>query len=64
MPSLSAKAAETKAYDAVQATSFTRINGRPTQNEYELLKKEASDLASEVENITFTWSCDTATGDE
>jgi hypothetical protein len=64
MPSSSAKAAETKAYDAVRATSFTRIHGRPTRNDYELLKKEASDLASEVENITFTWSRDTATGDE
>jgi len=30
----------------------------------ELLKKEASDLASKVENITFAWSCDTATGEE
>ena len=64
MPSSSAKAAETKAYDTVRATSFTRIHGRPTRNDYELLKKEASDLASEVENITFTWSRDTITGDE
>ncbi len=64
MPSSSAKAAETKAYDAVRATLFTRIHRRPTQNDYELLKKEASDLASKVENITFTWSCNTATGDE
>ena len=30
----------------------------------QLLKKEASDLASKVENITFTWSRNTATGDE
>jgi hypothetical protein len=64
MPSSSAKAAETKAYDAVRATSFTRIHGRPTRSDYELLKKEASDLVSEVENITFTWSHDTATGDK
>jgi hypothetical protein len=64
MPSSSAKVAETNAYNAVRATSFTRIHGRPTRNDYELLKKEASDLASKVENITFTWSRDTATGDE
>jgi hypothetical protein len=64
MPSSSAKVAEMKAYNAVRATLFTRIHRLPTQNDYELLKKEASDLASEVENITFTWSCDTVTGDE
>jgi hypothetical protein len=64
MPSSSAKAAETTSYDGVCATPFTRIHGRPTRQDYELLKKEASDLASEVENITFTWSCDTATGEE
>jgi len=45
-------------------TLFTRIHGPPTRNDYKLLKKEASDSASKVENITFTWSCDTATGDE
>jgi hypothetical protein len=28
------------------------------------LKKEAADLASEVDDITFDWSCDTATGEE
>ena len=64
MPSSSVKAAETTSYDAVRATPFTRIHGRPTRQDYELLKKEASDLASEVDNITFTWSRDTATGDE
>ena len=64
MPSSSAKAAETTSYDGVRATPFTRIHGRPKRQDYELLKKEASDLASEVENITFTWSCDTATGEE
>jgi hypothetical protein len=34
------------------------------RQDYELLKKEASDLASKVENITFTWSRDTVTGEE
>ena len=64
MPSSSAKAAETTSYDRVRATPFTRIHGRPTRQDYKLLKKEASDLASEVENITFTFSRDTATGEE
>jgi len=64
MPSSSVKAAETTSYDRVRVTPFTRIHGRPTRQDYELLKKEASDLASEVENITFTWSRDTATGEE
>ncbi len=64
MPSSSIKAAETMLYDGVRATPFTRIHGRPTRQDYELLKKEASDLASKVENITFTWSCNTATGEE
>jgi hypothetical protein len=64
MPSSSIKVAETTSYDGVRATPFTRIHGRPTRQDYELLKKEASDLASEVDNITFTWSRDTATGEE
>jgi len=65
MPSSSAKAAEmTSSYDAVRAKPFTRIHGSPTRQDYEFIKKEASDLASEVENITFTWSCNTVTGEE
>ena len=64
MPSSSVKAAETTSYDGVRATPFTQIHGRPTRQDYELLKKEASDLGSEVENITFTWSRDIATGEE
>jgi hypothetical protein len=64
MSSSSAKATETTSYDAVRTTPFTRIHGCSTRQDYELLKKEASDLASEVENITFTWSHDTATGEE
>jgi hypothetical protein len=64
MPPSSAKAAETMSYDADRATPFTRIHGHPTRHDYESLKKEASNLASKVDNITFTWSCDQATGEE
>ncbi len=64
MPSSSAKAAEKMAYDTVRTAPFTRIHGRPTRQDYETLKQEASDLASEVANITFAWSWDTATGEE
>ena len=64
MPSSSTKVAETTSYDGVHATPFTRIHGHPTRQDYELLKIEASDLASKVDNITFAWSCDTATGEE
>ena len=34
------------------------------RQDYELLKKEASDLASKVDNLTFAWSRDPATGEE
>ncbi len=53
MPSSIAKAAETTSYDAVHATPFTQIHGRPTRQNSELLKKEVSDLASKVDNLTF-----------
>jgi hypothetical protein len=55
MPS-TAKQAETTAFEAVQATPFTRVHGRPTRKDYKLLKEEASTLASEVEDITYAWS--------
>ncbi len=64
MPSSSLKAAKTMSYNAVRATPFTQIHGRPTRQDYELLKKEVSDLASKVDNITFVWSRDQATGEE
>ncbi len=64
MPSSSAKAAETMSYDAVCVTPFTQIHGCLTRQDYELLKKEVSDLASEVNNLTFAWSRDQATGEE
>ncbi len=55
MPS-TAKQAETTAFEAVRATPFTRVDGRPTRKDYKLLKEEASALASEVEDITYAWS--------
>jgi hypothetical protein len=64
MPTSSAKAAETTTYNTVCTAPFTQIHGRPTRQDYKTLKQEASDLASEVDNITFGWSCDTATGEE
>jgi hypothetical protein len=65
MPSASmAKMAETTAYDAVRTNPFTPIHGHPTRNNYRTLKKEASDLASKVEDIMFDWAQDTNTGDE
>jgi hypothetical protein len=64
MPPSSNKAAEITSYDAVRATPFTGIHRRPMRQDYKSLKKEVSDLASKVDNITFAWSCDQATGDE
>ena len=64
MPSSSAKLAEQMSYDAVRSVPFTRIHGRPTRQDYKLLKKEASDLASKVDNLTFAWSRDPTTGEE
>jgi hypothetical protein len=57
MPS-TAKQAETTAHEAVRATPFTRVHGRPKRKDYETLKDEASALASEVEDITYAWSRD------
>ena len=63
MPSSSAKLAKQTSYNG--SVPFTGIHGRPTRQDYKLLKKEASDLASEVDNLTFAWSCrDPATGEE
>ncbi len=52
MPS-TAKQADTTAFEAVRATPFMRVHGRPTRKDYELLKEEASALAREVEDITY-----------
>ena len=59
MPS-TAKQAETTAHEAVCATPFMRVHGRPKRKDYETLKDEASALASEVEDITYVWSKDAA----
>jgi hypothetical protein len=64
MPSSTAKLAESASYDAVRATPFTQIHGRPTRHDYKTLKKEAADLASEVDNLTFAWSCEPTNGKE
>ncbi len=64
MPSSSTKAAEMTSYDAICTALFTRIHGRPTRHGYKTLKKEASDLANKVDNLTFAWSWDPATGEE
>ena len=42
--------------DTVRTSSFTKIHGRPTQSDYENRKKEAADLASELDDITYAWS--------
>jgi len=55
MPS-TAKQAETTAYENVRSNPLTRVHGRPTRSDYEILKSEASALASKVEDITYSWS--------
>ncbi len=60
MPS-SAKQAKTTVFDAVPATPFTRVHRRPTRTDYEILKGDASALAGEVEDITYTWTKDATT---
>ena len=64
MPSSSAKTAEASSYHTVRAVPFTRIHGRPTRHDYENLKKEASDLARKVGNLTFNCCRDPAMGEE
>ncbi len=64
MPSSSPKTAETTSYEMVRTTSFTRIHDCPTRHDYKTFKKEASNLASNVDNLTFEWSQDPANGEE
>jgi hypothetical protein len=40
----------------VRATPFTKIPGRPSRNNFETLKKEASNLSSELKDITYDWT--------
>lgn len=51
MPSSSTQTTETASYDAVHMAPFTSIHWWPTRHDYEILKKEASNLASEVDNL-------------
>ncbi len=53
---LTLKTLENTTYDTVRFSAFTKIHGRPTRSDYENLKKEASDLASELDDITYDWS--------
>jgi hypothetical protein len=46
------KTLEQTTYDTVRSSSFTKIHGQPTQSNYEKLKKEALDIASELDDIT------------
>jgi hypothetical protein len=55
MPS-TIKTLEQTAYDIVCFSSFTKIHSHPTRSNYKNLKKETSDLASELDDITYTWS--------
>jgi hypothetical protein len=55
MPS-TAKQAKTTAFESVRATPFTRVHGRPTHCDKDILKEEACALASEVKDITYLWS--------
>ena len=55
MPS-TAKQAETTAYENARSNPLTRVHGRPTRSDYEILKSKASALASKVEDITYSWS--------
>jgi hypothetical protein len=64
MPSSSAKAAKMMSYDAVCTPPLTRIHGGPMRHDYKTLKKEASNLARKVDNLTFAWSQDPITGEE
>jgi hypothetical protein len=62
MPSTN-KTLENTTYDTVHLQSFAKIHSRPTRSNYETLKKEASDLASKLDDITYGWSR-SPTGDE
>jgi hypothetical protein len=57
------KTLEQMTYDTVRSSSFIKIHGHPTQSNSKNLKKEASDLASELDDITYDWS-QSPTGDK
>jgi hypothetical protein len=47
------KSIKAETHEVVRATPFTKIHGHPSRNNYETIKKEASNLASELEDITY-----------
>jgi hypothetical protein len=53
----SIKEIENMTHKSVCASPFTKIHGHPPQHNYEILKNKASDLASELDDITYDWSC-------
>jgi hypothetical protein len=57
------KTLEQRTYDTVHSSSFTKIHGCPTCSDYKNLKKVASDHASKLDDITYTWS-QSPTGEE
>jgi hypothetical protein len=57
------KSIEAETYESVQASPFTKTHGCPSRSNHKTLKKEASNLASEVKDITYDWSR-SATGKE
>jgi hypothetical protein len=61
---LNIKQTEKTAYNKIHATPFTRINGRSTRSNYELLKRKCSKQASEIEDAGFPWCTDNTTGKE
>ena len=63
MPS-TVRATKTTAFENICAVPFTQIHGRPTWSDYKILKHKAATLTSKVEDITYVWSCDAATGDK
>ena len=60
---LTIKTLEQRTYDMVCFSSFTKIHERPIRSDYKNLKKEASELASELDDITYNWS-KSPTGEE
>ena len=55
MPS-TAKQAKATSYKNVQSHPFIRIHWRPTRNNFDILKEDASMLACKAEDINYPWS--------
>jgi hypothetical protein len=63
MPS-TAQATKTIAFDLVCTALFTLIYWCPSRSNYKILRQEAATIACKVEDFTYDWSRDTATGNE